>query len=102
MAALTTHDAHRRVTFYLPEDEAEPSGQMLGGTTVILLMSLVPIPLTFFLNTQQWIHDPLRLLVVGVVVLCLIVFLPYLSLRQMRDCDPVLYGNLKGTNCVYK
>ena len=92
--AAASHDAHRRVTFYLPDDETETSGDLLGGTTVILLMSLVAIPLTFFLNTQQWMHNSLIILIVGVLVLALVVFLPYLSLRHRRDCDPVLYGNL--------
>ena len=97
MADLTAQEAHRRVSFYLPE-ETEPSSPMLGGTTVILLMSLVPIPLTYFLNTQQCMHGPLMILAVGVVVLCLTVIIPYLCLRQMKDCDPVLYGNFYGLN----
>lgn len=92
MADVTAQEAQRRVTFYLP-DEVQSSGPVLGGTSVILLMSLVTIPLTFFLNSQQWMHNSQMILLVGAMVLCLVVLIPYMSLRRMNDCDQVLYGN---------
>ena len=93
MSGLSEQMLSKRVTFYLsPSEETESSEMMLGGTAVIVLMSLVAIPLTFCLNTQEWIHDSFVILVVGIFVLCLILFIPYLSLRKMKNCDPVLYG----------
>ena len=91
MSEFATLSRDRKVKFYLPE-ETEESSSILGGTAVILLMSLIPIPLTFFLNTQLWMHDPLMILIIGAVVLLVIFLVPYLSLRKLKDTDPILYG----------
>ena len=96
MADLSQSIGKRRVCFQ-PTEELEPSGSVLDVTAKILLMSLVAIPLTFCLNSLEWMHGSHGALIipfVGVLVLCFIVLIPYLSLRKMKDSDPILNGNV--------
>ncbi|XP_045216292.2 transmembrane 6 superfamily member 1-like isoform X2 [Mercenaria mercenaria] len=58
---------------------------------VIFLISLVPLPLCYILNTQQWMQEPVVILVVGVIVLALLVLVPCLMVRRMKNPEFILY-----------
>ncbi|KAL4227830.1 regulation of lipid metabolic process [Mactra antiquata] len=57
----------------------------------IFLTSLIPFPLTYILNTQQWMLNPNIVLVIGVIVLTLLVVLPSYLLRGTDKPEFILY-----------
>ena len=61
---------------------------------MIFLVSLVPFPLGYVLNTQTWMQDPLIVLAIGIGTLVLIVIMPCLAVRKMEKPDFILYGNM--------
>lgn len=63
----------------------------MSALVVIFLISLIPFPLCYILNTQQWMQEPVVILVVGVVVLSLIVLVPFLLVRRMKKPEFILY-----------
>ena len=59
---------------------------------IIVLASLVPPPLVYFLNTQKWMEDQAVILAVGMLGLAVILLIPFLFVRRLKNPDPILYG----------
>lgn len=68
---------------------------------VVFLVSLIPLPLCIFLNSQKWMLQPSIILVVGVVTLSLLILGPYLAIRRMKNPDFFLYGRSKPSSVQY-
>ena len=68
------------------------------GPIAVFLVSLVPLPLCTFLNSQRWMLQSHIILVVGMVVLALLVLGPYLAIRRMKNPDFMLAGSALNTH----
>jgi len=70
------------------------------GPIAVFLVSLVPLPLCTFLNSQRWMLQSHIILVVGMVVLALLVLGPYLAIRRMKNPDFMLAGSALNTHIL--
>lgn len=58
---------------------------------VIFLISLVPLPLCYTLNSLPWMQEPVVIFAVGVVVLMMLVMVPCFLVRNMKKPEFILY-----------
>jgi len=63
----------------------------MSRSTSIFFISLLAIPLTYFVNNASFSYEPTQLFLIGVGALLGVCLLAYLAIRNGQAIDPILY-----------